>query len=155
MTLSFVCEVEVYSKALDLLLRRLGLLQWLEMLVAQQTYDHPKSNSVTFCRVYSVPLAQTDKLGHLMPRSHCGVSLPVSPRSSWKWRNIMRTMRSIIWMGTNSMERQEAGSVPICIAPFNTNMVKRGRGVKPGQNGSRTGLTGGVCNSIRVILAWA
>ncbi len=39
----FVCEVEVFSKALDLLSRRLGLLQRLEMLVAQQTYDHPKS----------------------------------------------------------------------------------------------------------------
>ncbi len=67
----------------------------------------------------------------------------------------MRTVRSVIQTGMNGMERQEAGSAPICIAPFNTNVVKRGRGVKPGQNGSRTGLTRGVCNSIGVNLARA
>ncbi len=78
----------------------------------------------------------------LMPRSHCGISLPVSPDSSGTWRNVMHTMRSVIQMGTNSMEWQEAGSVSICIAPFNTNMVKRDRGVKSGQNGSRTRLIG-------------
>ncbi len=65
----------------------------------------------------------------------------------------MHTVRNVIRMGTNGMERQEAGSAPICIAPFNTNMVKRGRGVKLGQNGSRTGLTGGMRNSIGVNLA--
>ncbi len=65
----------------------------------------------------------------------------------------MRTMRSVIRMGTNVMEWQEGGSAPVCIPPFNTNMVKRGRGVKPGQNRSTTGLTGGVHNLIGVNLA--
>ncbi len=91
----------------------------------------------------------------IMLRPHCGVSLPVSPRPSGTWRNVMHTVRSVIRTGTNGMEWQEAGSAPVCIAPFNTNMVKLGRVVKPGQNGSRTGLTGGVCNSIRVSLAQA
>ncbi len=67
----------------------------------------------------------------------------------------MHTVRRVIQMGRNGMEQQEVGSVPICIAPFNTNVVKCGRGVKPGQNGSRTGLTGGVRNSIGVNLARA
>ncbi len=48
----------------------------------------------------------------------------------------MRTVRSVIRMVWNDIEWQEAGSVPVCIAP-----VKRGRGVKPSENGSRTGLT--------------
>ncbi len=46
----------------------------------------------------------------------------------------MHTMRSIIRTGTSGMELQEAGSAPICIAPFNTNVVKRGNSVKLGQN---------------------
>ncbi len=41
----------------------------------------------------------------------------------------------------NSIERQGARSVPVCIAPFKTNVVKRGRDVKPSENRSRTGLT--------------
>ncbi len=90
-----------------------------------------------------------------MPRSHCGVSLPVSPSYSGKWRNVMHTVRSIILTGMKGMEWQEAGSAPICIPPFNTNVVKRGRGVKPGQNGSRAGLTGGVRNSIGINLTRA
>ncbi len=60
----------------------------------------------------------------------------------------MRTVRNVIRMVWNSIEQQKAESVPVCIAPFNTNVVKRGRGVKPGENGSRMGLTGGVHNSI-------
>ncbi len=51
-------------------------------------------------------------------------------------RNAYREKRCM-----NGMEWQEAGSVPVCIAPFNTNVVKYGRGVKPSENGSRTGLT--------------
>ncbi len=50
------------------------------------------------------------------------------------------------------MEWQEAGSAPVYIAPFNTNVVKRGIGVKPGQNRSRTGLTRGMRNAIGVNL---
>ncbi len=69
-----------------------------------------------------------------MLRSHCGVSLPVSPHSSGKWRNIMHTVRSVIRTGMNGMEQQEVGSAPVCIALFNTNVVKCGRGVKPGEN---------------------
>ncbi len=51
------------------------------------------------------------------------------------------------------MEWQEARSAPVCIAPFHTNVVNRG--VKPGQTGSRTRLTGDVRNSIGVNLALA
>ncbi len=67
----------------------------------------------------------------------------------------MCTVRSVIRMGTNSMEWQEAGSAPVCIAPFNANVVKRCRDVKAGQNGSRTGLNRGMRNSIGVNLARA
>ncbi len=51
----------------------------------------------------------------VMPRSHCGVSLLVSPRSSGTRRNVMHTVRSIIWMVWNGIEWQEVGSVPFVL----------------------------------------
>ncbi len=50
-------------------------------------------------------------------------------------------MRSVIQTVLNDIEWQEAGSVPICIALIYTNVVKRGRCMKPSENGSRMGLT--------------
>ncbi len=41
---------------------------------------------------------------------------PVSPSSSRTWRNVMHTVRSIMRTGWNSIEWQEVGIVPVCIA---------------------------------------
>ncbi len=76
-----------------------------------------------------------------MPRSHCVVSLLVSPHSSGTWRNIIHTVWSVLRTVSNGTQWQEAGSVPVCIAPINTNMMKRGRGVKRSANRSQTELT--------------
>ncbi len=44
----------------------------------------------------------------------------------------MCTVRSVIRTVWNVIEWQEVGSGPVGFTPFDTNIMKRGRGVKPG-----------------------
>ncbi len=117
------------------------LQDWfIHLLILSTVYEHD-NRKLLYNNQTSSRWKKVNKLRHFMPRSNSDISLPISPRSSGTWRKVIRTVRNIIQTVSNRIERQEVGSVPVCIAPINTNVVKRGRGAKPSENRSQTGLT--------------